>query len=79
MTFFAYDATTPATGPVDVTVYCAEQADTDWVATDGSGSALSLGDSGSATSHDFFLNLSASPDTVGEKLLFTYKLSLTYQ
>lgn len=77
--FYAYDDTTDATGPTDVTVYCAEQADTDWVAADGSGAELSLGDSGSATTHDFFIALSASPDSVGEKLEFTWKMALAYQ
>lgn len=77
--FYAYDGTTDATGPTDVTVYCAEQADSDWVAADGNGAELSLGDSGSSTSHDFFLALSASPDTVGEKTVFSWKMTLTYQ
>ena len=75
---YAYDGSTPATGPVDVTFYIAELGDTQWVAADGSGAALSVGDSGSAESHDFFFLISASPDSVGEKTDFVIRSELTY-
>ena len=75
---YAYDGSTPATGPVDVTFYIAELGDTQWVNADGSGSALSVGDSGSSTSHDFFFLISASPDSVGEKTDFVIRDELTY-
>ena len=77
--FYAYDGTTDATGPTGVTTYACEQADTVWVNTDGDGSELSLGDSGSATSHDFYIAISASHDSVGEKTVFSWKMTLTYQ
>ena len=66
--FYAYDGSTDATGPVGVTTYACEQGDTAWVNTDGS-----------ATSHDFEIALSASPDSVGEKTDFSWKMTLTYQ
>lgn len=75
---YAYDGSTPATGPVDVTFKIAEQGDTQWTGADGSGNALAVGDSGSSTSHDFYFLISASPDSVGEKTDFVIRSELTY-
>lgn len=75
---YAYDGTTPATGPVDVTFVIAEQGDANFTAADGSASALGVTDSGSSTSHDFFFIVSASPDSVGEKTDFVIRDELTY-
>jgi len=75
---YAYDGSTPATGPVDVTFVIAEQGDANFTAADGSGAALGVTDSGSSTSHDFFFIVSASPDSVGEKTSFVLRDELTY-
>lgn len=74
---YAYDGTTEASPPVDIGLVMAEQGDTNWVGAEGSGSALSLTDQTTATSHDFFILISGTPDTVGEKT-GKLKLELTY-
>lgn len=76
--FYAYDGTTPATAPVDIDVRAAEQGDANFTQAEGSGSALSITDSASATSHDFYIILSASPESVGEKTAFKFRDELTY-
>ncbi|XOB41792.1 MAG: hypothetical protein ACKKMS_00110 [Candidatus Nealsonbacteria bacterium] len=75
--FYAYDGTTPATPPVNVTIYGAELGDTDWTAIAGSGSALALDAQEAADDHDFFIPVSASPDTVGAKT-GKVRIELTY-
>lgn len=77
--FYAYDGTTPATAPSNIDVRVAEQGDANFTEAEGSAAALTLADSGSATSHDFFIVLSASPLTVGEKTAFAFAIELTYQ
>lgn len=76
--FYAYDGTTTTSGPTDITFVAAEQGDTNWTAAEGSGSALALADQSAATSHDFFIACSASPDSVGLKSDFTVRIELTY-
>lgn len=76
--FYAYDGSVTTNGPTGVTFVAAESGDTNFTAAEGSGSALSITDSGSATSHDFYIIISASPDSVGEKTAFTLRDELTY-
>lgn len=76
--FYAYDGTTTTNGPTGVTFVAAESGDTNFTAAEGSGSALSLSDQSAATSHDFFIACSASPDSVGLKDSFTLRIELTY-
>lgn len=76
--FYAYDGSTTTSAPTGVTFVAAEQGDTNFTGAEGSGSALSIGDSASATSHDFYILISASPDSVGEKTAFTLRDELTY-
>lgn len=64
---YFYDGTTPATAPTGVTAKLAEQGDSSWADAEGSGAALSLADSASATSHNWYLLPSMSPDSVGTK------------
>ena len=78
-TFWAYDGTTPATPPVNITFYAIEQGDTAWTNAEGSGSALAIDDDSAATSHDYFLAMSASPDVAGVLTELEYKIQLTYQ
>lgn len=76
--FYAYDASTTTAVPTDVDFRCAEVGDTNFVEAEGSGSALSLNDSSSNTSHDFYLVVSASPTDVGTKTAFAIRMELTY-
>lgn len=76
--FYAYDGTTPATAPTGVTFVAAESGDANWTAAEGSGSALALDDQTAATSHDFFIACSVSPDSVGLKDAFSLRIELTY-
>lgn len=76
--FYAYDGTTTTTGPTGVTFYAFEQGDANWTLAEGSGSAVTLTDQAAATSHDFFIGVSASPDSVGLKSNFTIRCELTY-
>lgn len=75
---YAYDGSTTTNGPTGVTFVAAESGDANFTAAEGSGSALSVADSGSATSHDFYFLISASPDSVGEKTAFKIRDELTY-
>ena len=76
--FYAYDGTTPATAPTDIDIRAAESGDTNFTQAEGSGAALTLTDQGASTSHDFFIILSASPESVGLKTAFAFRCELTY-
>jgi hypothetical protein len=76
--FYAYNGTTPATAPTGVTFVAAEGGDANWTGAEGSGSALALDDQGASTSHDFYIAISASPDSVGLKDAFALRIELTY-
>lgn len=75
-TIYAYN-TSDATPPTEVDFRIAELGDTNWTEAEGSGAALAVGDSASATSHDFYFLVSVSPTTVGAKT-FKLKSALTY-
>jgi len=80
ITMYAYDGTTPATGPVGVVVYMAESGDAAWTEVDGSGTALSITDSDTpATDHYFYVAVSASPESVGVKSSNKCRIEFTYQ
>ena len=77
---YAYDGTTTTNAPSGMNVYLAEQGDTAWVQAHGSGSALELDDhSTAATSHDFYVAISASPTSVGVKSANKLRLEFVYQ
>lgn len=75
---YAYDGTTTTAVPTGVTFQAAEQGDAAWTNAEGSAAALTITDSGSATSHDFYVAVSASPESVGEKTAFAIRSELTY-
>ena len=75
--FYAYDGTTPATAPVGITFVAAEVGDANWTAAEGSGSPVTINDDTTATSHDYYIACSASPDSVGLKE-FALRIELTY-
>ncbi len=76
--FYAYDGTTPATAPTDIDVRAFEVGDTNFTEAEGSGSALALDDNSAGTSHDYFIGVSCSPASVGEKTAFAFRIELTY-
>jgi hypothetical protein len=76
--FYAYDGSVTTNAPTDVTFVAAEGGDANWTAAEGSASAVSLADQGAATSHDYYIACSASPDSVGLKDSFTLRVELTY-
>jgi len=76
--FYADDGTTSTAVPTGVDVQAAEQGDTNFTEIEGSAAALTLTDQAAGTSHDFFIVLSASPTSVGEKTAFRFTIELTY-
>ena len=76
--FYAYDGSTTTTAPTGVTFVAFESGDTNFTAAEGSGSAVSLADQSTGTSHDFYVGCSVSPDSVGLKDSFTLRIELTY-
>lgn len=77
-TIYAYDGSTTTNGPTEVDFRIAEQGDANWTEAEGSAAALGVTDDTTATSHDFFFLISASPTTVGEKTAFKIRDELTY-
>lgn len=75
---YAYNGSSQATGPTEVDFRAAEQGDANFTEAEGSGAPVTVGDSASATSHDFYFAISASPTTVGEKTAFKIRDELTY-
>ena len=76
--FYAYDGTTTTNAPDGVTFQAAESGDSTWTAVGGSGSALALDDkTTAASSHDYFLPVSAKPTSVGAKT-GKMRMELTY-
>ena len=76
--FYAYDGTTDATTPTNVTAYALEQTDITWTNCGGFGNAVSITNQNAAINHYFYVAMSASPDIVGEKTKFAWKISLDY-
>jgi hypothetical protein len=76
--FYAYDGSTTTAVPTGVTFYAAEQGDANWTNAEGSGAALTIADDTASTSHDYYIAVSASPESVGEKTAFALRIELTY-
>jgi hypothetical protein len=80
ITMYAYDGSTTTNAPTDMTVQMAESGDSAWTQAHGSGNALAIDDSDTpATSHSFFVSVSASPSTVGVKSANKARIEFTYQ
>lgn len=75
---YAYNGSVTTTPPVEVNFKCAERGNTTWVSAGGSAAALALADHAAATSHDFYVLLSASPTAVGTKNSFVIRDELIY-
>ena len=87
VSFYCFDGVTPTNPATGMDVYAFEQGqgNTAWTllndasgAVGGSGDALALADSASATDHYWYLALSASPESVGGKSAFDFYVSLAY-
>lgn len=77
---YAYDGSTTTNAPTGMTVQLAEQGDTNWTQAHGSGSALGLADKSTpATSHDYYVLISANVTAVGTKSANKVRLEFTYQ
>lgn len=76
--FYAYNGTTPATAPPGLDVRAAEVGNANFTEVEGSGNALAIQDDTAATSHDYYIVLSASPTSVGLKDAFAFRIELTY-
>lgn len=76
--FYAYDGTTTTAVPTGVTFYASELADIVFTNAEGSAAALTINDDTAATSHDYYIACTASPESVGLKSAFTLRIELTY-
>jgi hypothetical protein len=76
--FYAYDGAVDTNVPTAVTAQGAEQGDAAWTGCGGSAAAVTLTNQASNITHTFYVIMSASPDTVGEKTAFAWKIQLDY-
>lgn len=75
--FYGYQGAV-ATPPTELAFWAFEVDDADWSTASGNANALELTNQGSATDHDFFIGMSAGPETVGTKSGWTTRLEITY-
>ena len=78
--FFAWDGGgTLTNAPSGLDIYAFENGDTNWVniGSTGQSTALTFGDHGSATEHNYFAGVSARPTSIGSKT-FSMRFSLEY-
>jgi hypothetical protein len=78
-TFWAYDGSTASAVPTGVTFQALEQSDTTWTNAEGSAAAVTITDDTTGTSHDYYIAMSASPESAGAKTAFALEIQLTYQ
>jgi hypothetical protein len=64
--------------PTDVDFRIAEQGDALFTEAEGSAAACTVNDDTTATSHDYYFIVSASPTSVGTKTAFKIRSELTY-
>jgi hypothetical protein len=76
--FYAYDGSTTTAVPTGVTFQCAEVGDANFTNAEGSAAALTINDDTASTSHDYYIVVSASPESVGLKDAFSVRIELTY-
>lgn len=76
--FYAYDGTTTTAVPTGITFQAAEQGDANWTNAEGSAAAVTITNDTTGTSHDYYLLVSASPESVGLKTAFKLRIELTY-
>jgi hypothetical protein len=76
--FYAYDGSVTTNAPANCTVKAALAGASTWSQPHGSASAIDLGSSTSAMSHDRYVAVSYSPTTVGAKTL-SFSNEVTFQ
>lgn len=87
--FYAYDGTTTTAEAVGIEAYAFEQgvAATTWtqinddsgnIGGDNTSERLTLSDQAAGTEHNFYIAVSARPETVGSKTQFDFGIALTY-
>lgn len=76
--FYADDGATTTAVPTGVDFRAAEQGDANFTEAEGSAAGVTITDDTTATSHDYYIVLSASPTSVGEKTAFRLRSELTY-
>lgn len=64
---FTYDGATPSVPIADLDVRMAEVGDTNWVQAEGLSNALVCNNKTANTSHDIYIAMSLSPQTIGDK------------
>ena len=79
VSFWADDGATSTAVPTDIDFRMGEYGDAAWSSPEGSGASKSLESRAASTSHDYFLFVSASPETVGTLTAFRLQIELTYQ
>ena len=77
-TLYSYDGSTTTAVPTGVTFQAAESGDAAWTNAEGSAAALTITDSAASISHDFYVSVSASPESVGLKSAFSIRNEFTY-
>ena len=75
---YAYNGSDTSVAPTNVTFKVCEQGTTPWASAGGSAAGLAVLDRTTATSHDFYFLISASPVTVGLKSAFAIRDELIY-
>lgn len=87
--FYTFDGSTTTVEAVGIEAYAFEQgvSATTWtqvnddsgnIGGDNTGERLALGDQSASTTHNFYVAVSARPETVGSKTEFDFGIALTY-
>jgi len=77
--FYAYESPTTTDPPIGVACWAFEKGDSAWSNASGLNNALELADqTAPATSHNYYIGVSAGPTTVGAKTNWKLRLDLTY-
>ena len=80
VSLWADDGATATAVPTNIDFRMGEYGDDAWSSPEGSAAAKSLASrSAPATSHDYYLFVSASPEVVGTLTAFRIQIELTYQ
>jgi len=78
--FYAFDGTTITNPPQNVDFYCGEKGDTSWTLAHGQSNALVLNDHNeAATTHHFYIFMSASPKATGAQTQFAVRFECDIQ
>lgn len=76
--YYGYDGTTQSTAADGLAFWAFEPPDTTWTAASGNGAALDLTDQGSSADHNYYIGISAGPESVGAKTGSKARIEVTY-